>query len=818
MKSSLNSLSPRAGASTAWLLAITLWPTAQTMAATADAVAADRVAAPLASPASAFGTTAIASPSRTATFDIPALPLPAALALFSRQSGAQLVYAPALVDGRNGRAVQGTLSIDAALSDLVRGAGLVAHRRGSTLTLEVAPSQLREVSVSAPAEDAYGPVSGYVARRSATATKTDTPLLETPQSISVVGADEMALRKSDSLSDALGYVPSIVAQPNGFARLTDDYNVRGFDAGARTGSILRDGMKLQAAQFDGGQEPYGLERVELLRGASSVLYGQLSPGGLINTVSKRPTPDPLHEINLQLGSHGRKQLSTDHGGRLNDDGSLTYRLTALVRRSDTQVDPVQDNKLYIAPALTWRPSAATSITLLTSYQKIDTRLVAPMDYNTTIFSSRPGPKIGYRQFTGERDYDNYDGRMTTAGYVAEHRFASGVLLRHALRTYRSDVDYRYLTPRTISGSSLARRYDTRFDDSRGVTSDTNVQWTGRSGLWESTVLGGVDVYRKDYSAHRFTGNAPALPLNGPSMSRLPTVTSVDSGSELISLQKGVYAQGQFKFDDKWVLVAGGRYDWADSKTTVYQTGARTDQDDRKFSGRLGLVRTFDNGVAPYVSFSQSFFPTTSGSARPGTGPFKPTVGEQFEAGVRYQPVGSKTLLSAALYQLTQKNVVTDDPADSRYDVQRGKVRSRGLELEARATLAPGLQVIAAYNYTDARTTADTDPAVVGSATQGVPRHTASVWADYRLGMLGLPAARVAAGVRYLGPLATAASASERRTPGYTLVDATFTYDLDAHWQLGMRAQNLFDKQYLYCSGTCRYGDRLTVMGTASYRW
>lgn len=756
------------------------------------------------------------SSTQVVTFDIAAQPLPQALALFGRQSGVQLVFAARMVDGRQARGVRGNLAPVAALAELVRGSGLRVRQSGVTLTLEPEPAQLQEISVVTQGETAFGPVACYVARRSATAMKTDTSLLETPQSISVVGSEEMALRKSDSIADVMAYLPSIVAQPNGFSRMTDDYNIRGFDAGSRTGSILRDGMKLQAAQFDGGQEPYGLERVELLRGASSVLYGQLAPGGLINTVSKRPTTDPLHEINLQTGSHDRKQVSTDHSGRLNEDGTLSYRFTALARDSNTQLSPVEDNKLYLAPALTWRPSAATSVTLLASYQRIDTMLVAPMNYNTTIYSSLPGAKIAYDRFVGEPDYDRYDGRMTTLGYLVDHTFDSGIKVNHSLRSYRSEVDYRYLTPRLITGSSLARIYDTRLDDSRAITSDTNVQYQQKAGLWEHKLLVGVDVYRKDYDAHRFSGNAPALNVVNPVYGRSFAVGTTDSGSQLVSLQKGIYAQDQIRFDDKWVFVLGGRYDWSDSRNESYRNGGRTDEHNRKFSGRLGVVRTFDNGVAPYASYSQSFFPT-SGTDRNGS-TFKPTVGEQYEVGVRHQPPGSNTSLSAAVYQLTQKNVLTEDSADPRFDVQRGAVRSRGLELEAKVSPLRGLDLIAAYNYTQARTVADTDPALVGVPTEGVPRHTVSVWADYHLGTLGLPAARVAAGVRYMGPLATAASASERHTPGYTLVDAMFSYDLDANWQLGVRAQNLLDKRYIHCLSTCRYGDRRTVLATATYRW
>lgn len=755
-------------------------------------------------------------------FDIPAQPLPAALALFARQAEAQIVFAAGLADGLRGNAVAGLLRADDALAELVRGTGLRVRRSGATLTLERGPQAstptLEEVTVSADGAEAsaISPVHGYVAHRSGTALKTDTPLIETPQSITVVGADEMAARKTDSIADALGYANSIVSQPASFSRLADDYVIRGFDAGGRTGSVLRDGMKLQATQFDGGQEPYGLERVELLRGPSSVLYGQMSPGGLINTVSKRPTAEAVHEIVVEAGSNRRRQIATDHAGALNADGTLSYRLTALVRESDTQMTHVNDDKRYIAPALTWRPDATTSLTLLASEQRIDTRFVAPMAYDSTVYSRTAGLKIPYTLFTGEPGFDHYDGRMTTLGYVFEKSFEGGLKLRHGLRHYVADVDYNYITPGAVTRGNLARRYDARQDDSTAITSDTNLEWQLKGGLWQHTLLAGFDVYRKDYDGQRFSGTAPTLNLANPTYRRLPVVGRTNTGSHQIGLQKGLYLQDQIRFDDHWVMVLGGRYDWSDSRTDSYQTGVRTDQDDRKFSGRVGLVRLFDNGWAPYASFSQSFFPA-SGTDRAGD-PFKPVLGEQYELGVRYQPRGSQTLLSAAVYQLQQKNVLTEDLVDSAYDVQTGKVRSRGLELEARFSPTRHLSVVASYNYTDARTVADNDPALVGQRTVGVPRHTASLWADYHLAGLGLQGARIGAGLRYVGPLVTAASASERETDGYTVIDLLLSYQFDAHWQASLKVQNLADKRYVHCLSTCRYGDLRTAVATLGYRW
>ena len=757
-----------------------------------------------------------AAMAQTAPFDIAAQPLPEALRQFAAQSGVQIVYPPALVTGRQAQAVRGTLDARAALDALLRGSGLQATGAGGTLGLApaavAAAPRLPEVTVTGtgPEASAFAPVHGYVARRSATALKGDALLVETPQSITVVGAEEMAARKTDSVAEALLYAPGILTQPSGFSRLADDYNIRGFDAGGRTGSVLRDGMKLQSAQFDGGQEPYGLERVELLRGASSVLYGQLAPGGLVNAVSKRPSADPVHEVIAEGGSHDRRQLATDHTGVLGADGRLTYRLTALVRRSGTQVDGVPDDKQYIAPALRWQPDAATSVTLLASHQKTDTRLGAPMPYNSTLWSSSAGRKIPYGLFTGEPGFDRYVGTMDTLGWIVEHRFNDRLQLRHSLRGYRSQAHYAYLTPGAVTGTRLARRADLRTDDTTALTSDTQLQWDApRLGDWQNTVLAGLDVYRRDYDTTRLTGSVGALDLARPVYGQRPAIGPNDGGSDQTGLQTGLYLQNQMRWRDQWVVVLGGRYDRARSDTVAHRGGALTRQEDSAFTGRAGVVRLLDNGWAPYASVSQSFLPT-AGTGRQGQA-FEPTRGEQAELGVRWQPPGTDTLLAAALYQLEQSNVLTEDPQDSSFSVQTGRVRARGLELEARFSPLRQLSVVGAYQRVDARTVRDNNPALVGQRSVGVPKQTASLWADYHLAGWGL------AGLRWRDAAPTNAAAIDRLTPAYGLVDLRVSY-ATGPWLASLKVSNLADKQTLHCQGTCRYGDLRNMVASVGYRW
>ena len=347
------------------------------------------------------------NPAQTATrsYNIAPGPLARALNSFASMAGVELSVDASLLDGKISNGLTGNLTVQGGFDLLLRGHGLQAVRQlnggytvstaasttsaaaGATPALQQNAAVLPMVSVrdNADAETAAGPVRGYVARRSATGTKTDTPIVETPQSVSVVGAEEMETLKAQSLQDVLGYVAG-VARNEAADRTTDQFFLRGFQATSDLGNHYRDGMRFGVTRYDGRQELYGLERVEVLKGAASVLFGAGGPGGIINTVSKRPTTQALHEINVEAGSFSRKQVSGDFGGALDDDGVWSYRLTALKRDSDTFIDYVPDNRSFVAPALTWRPNAATSLTLLADYQKDRTVNVYGMPAEGTVLS------------------------------------------------------------------------------------------------------------------------------------------------------------------------------------------------------------------------------------------------------------------------------------------------------------------------------------------------------------------------------------------------------------------------------------------------
>ena len=774
-------------------------------------------------PAQAAAQAADAYANRSVSFSIAAQPLGQALNELARQAGLQLLFAPALVAGKAAPPVSGNLTPREAANRLLTGSGLHAVPEGGAIVVKPARDDaqtLAPVTVSGFRQTATGPLDGYVATVSATATKTDTPLMETPQSISIVGAQEIEVIRAQDLNEALGYVAG-VGRKAGQTRLSDEVLVRGFEVSAFTGGMYRDGSKYSVNVYNGQQEPYGLERVELLKGASSVLYGASGPGGIINTVTKRPTTETLRELNAEYGSFDRKQLSGDFGGALSDDGVWSYRATFLARDSKTATDYINDDRRFLAGGLTWRPSARTSLTLLADYQKDETAENLGLPAKGTVYSTRNG-RIPLNRYTGIPGYDGYEAERYTAGWLFEHAFNDTVTLRNNVRYY----DFRSTFPETLTynlgadeRTSTTRYALDRTDDSQAVVADTSLQFKLGEGMFKHTAVVGVDYTRMKHQTTRDQRRAQPFDYFDPDYS-IPVGDVYRSQGRTTDRNRrlGFYAQDQLKIADRLVVLLGGRYDEVvyNSHNNIGATKQIDDEKSSAFTGRAGLVYLFDNGLAPFFSYSESFEPT-SGTDRTGSR-FEPVTGEQYEAGVRYQPPGSDFMLSAAVYQLKRKNLPMRDPVNSSYNIQVGEVRSHGFELEARGRVGRNTNVIAAYAYTDARTTKASPlaPEEEGMRVGQVPYHQFSLWTDYSFGDFGLAGLKVGAGLRFVDT--THFLYGTGKVPAYTLYDAMVSYSTGP-WRFALNANNLTDKRYVaVCQSACFYGEPRRIIGSVSYRW
>ena len=502
------------------------------------------------------------------------------------------------------------------------------------------------ITVTAAAESAFGPDEGYVAGRSATGTKTDTPIIETPQTINVITRDEFTARAAQNVSQALTYTPGGNPEPFGLDDRNDYIRLRGFIAPQYLNGLLLPGTGLTTNfQFD----PYGLERIEVLKGPASVLYGQNAPGGLINLVSKRPTAEPFHEIQLLGGSFDRVQGGLDLSGPFERDGRFLYRLTALVHDSDTQVDFSEDDRYFVAPSFAWRPSKGTTFTFLSHYQKDETGNAGRALPAEGTLLPNPNGKIPANRALGEPEFDRFVRELFHVGYAFEHRFNEAWSVRQNLRYasltanensfsfingFETDINGVPTDFRTVTRGAII--FPVR---DRVFTLDNQAQGVFDTGAVHHTALFGIDYWRMRKRDELGFAEEPNLDLFNPVYGQPFTLPVATSSTDQKIEQFGLYGQDQIKYGG-WILTLGGRYDWATADTLIDDrdaaTHTETRQDDEAFTYRTGLGYVFDSGFAPYFSYSESFQPS-AGTDFFGK-PFEPTTGQQYEVGVKYGPL------------------------------------------------------------------------------------------------------------------------------------------------------------------------------------
>ncbi|EOW6518025.1 ferrichrome porin FhuA [Cronobacter dublinensis] len=688
------------------------------------------------------------------------------------------------------------------------------------------------VSASAAAqESAWGPAPTIAAKRSATATKTDTPIEKTPQSVSVVTREEMDTRQPTTVKDALSYTPSVFAT-RGSSSTYDVVTIRGFTTSTtvNTNQYL-DGMKLQGNNYsEVSMDPYFLERVELMRGPTSVLYGNSNPGGIVSMVSKRPTTEPLREVQFKAGSHNLWQTGFDFSDAIDDAGVWSYRLTGLGRSQNAQQEMAKSTRYAIAPSFSWRPDNQTDFTFLSNFQ-------SDPDAGFYGWLPRSGTIVPYYDANGKahklptdfnegEENNKMSRRQQMVGYSFSHAFDDTFTVRQNLRynrvhtLYRSVYGNEFKAPATIN-----RAYVRSDEDMNAFSVDTQLQSDFATGAVDHTLLTGVDYSRMRNDINADYGTASALNMLDPQYGN-PDV-NVNFLYDVINRQEqtGLYVQDQAQWN-KWVMTLGGRYDFAKTSTYTRSSGALAEINDQQFTWRGGINYLFDNGVSPYFSYSESFEPVSGSSA--GGKPFDPSRGKQYETGVKYVPKDMPVVLTAAVYQLTKDKNLTADLANPGFSSQSGEIRSRGIELEAKAAVSANVNVTAAYSFTDAKYTHDA--VFEGKRPAEVPRNMASLWADYTFHDTALSGLTIGAGGRYVGNTVSYYAYGDNKdkpfnVASYTVADAMVKYDLARLGLPGssvaLNVNNLFDREYVsscYKDYACYWGAERQVTATATFRF
>lgn len=686
---------------------------------------------------------------------------------------------------------------------------------------------LPPVTVEAKASEE---VAGYVAKRSSTATKTDTPILEIPQSVSVVTRRELDMRSVQNFTEALRYVPGVTVDQFGFEGRGFEYLLmRGFNG--LTTANFRDGLSNAAQGLFFGSfitDTYGLERVDVLRGPSSVLFGRGDAGGIVNRVTKRPNANPAREIQFQYGNFDRKRIAADVGA-VSKDGSLMFRLVTSALDSDTQVkfpgaggNRAENRRFYIAPSVTWRPTVDTTITLMGDV--LNNRSGA----SAFLLTAPDGGFTNIQQ--GDPKFSRYATNQSSFSYQIEHHFNDILTARQNFRYAQQSGQFRDLFSlgyNTIDQPSLADRgtYATKERLSQ-IVLDTHLQAKVNTGPINHTVLLGADWNQTNASMRYFEGyvngfTPPGIDILNPVyLQSIPTPDLLLTHAKQKIDQLGFYLQDQIRYDQNWILTLSGRYDRIHSKDNDLLSVTTTRGKDSAFTGRAGLTYLFSNGIAPYVSYSQSFLPQAGFDSNNRA--FDPTRGSQYEVGIKYQPVGGNSLYTMALFDLTKTNVLTRDPNDEsgfRF-VQTGEVGSRGAELEARTELLHGLNFIGAFTYHEVTVTKSND-GNEGRMPVQTPTTMTSAWLDYSLGSTGinwLQGVGIGGGVRYVGRVFNDEE-NTNSTPAFTLFDATLRYDRGPVL-FTLNASNLFNNHYLSSTffGRNYLGTERTVIGSMTFRF
>ncbi len=715
------------------------------------------------------------------------------------------------------------------------------------------PAQAQE----APAEEGVIVVTATGLSNAASSTKIDTPLIETPQTISVITRAEMDVRAVSSVSDALSYVAGVQAQSQGIDNRVDEVTVRGFGAGGFTSNNnFVDGLRLPT----GGQwtrpgfDPFGLQQAEVLKGPSSVLYGQTAPGGIINLVSKLPSFEWRGEALLQLQAftdlgNMRWQTGIDLTGPLSD--TVAVRIVGLVSDGGNQPDGVDTGRYYISPSVRVRITPDTDWTVLAQYQRDEGGATFQfLPATNTLRQGPTGEQIPLEAYIGEPGWNQFDRNQYLIASFLEHRFGDTVTLRNNTRFTRLETLYRSVVtaadvlatcPPTLAGCipgrTLNRRAVQGVGDSDGLTTDTQLQVRFNTGGATHTLLAGVDYFHTDWQHYR-SGVAQNLVL--PILDVLNPVPRGSAGyagaltpqlnNEVTSDQTGVYLQDQIEIGNLR-LALGGRYDWASDDIATPLNGRTFLVKSDEFTWRAGAVYLFDFGLAPYASYSTSFLPSQQDPSTNPTGePFQPITGDQYEAGLRFQPPGQNIYVTLSAYQITQQNLLTPDPQGRLCgtivcSVQTGEGRFRGLELEGRASLRGGLSVVGTVTHMDAEVTQSNVAAQLGKTLPQVPDWQASLFADYRVREGALRGLGLGGGVRYTGE-SWGDTNNTLAIPAYTLIDLFLRYDFGAATgldgvSLSLNARNLFNEQFVAtCTAVqaCYYGQGRSVTARLQYRF
>lgn len=654
------------------------------------------------------------------------------------------------------------------------------------------PLALEEMQVTASAERADGPVQGYRATRSASATRTDTAIHETPQSISVVPAQVVEDIGATRLEDALDYAGGVERGNNFGGQGLTEFLVRGFS----TQEFYRNGFAVNRG-YPNMPDASTLERIEVLRGPASMLYGRGDPGGTFNIVSKQPQAERRTVLGSQVNTDGLRRGTLDTTGELDESAAFTYRLNLVAEGSDSFRDHVESERFNIAPVLRWQLNDDTALILEGDY--LHNR--HPLDRGLTRYPNQAGD-LSRDRFLGEESAGKLTNQNATTQLRLEHQLDSQWMLRGGIQYLDGSLDGGAVENNGLAadGRTVGRNYSERWLNWNDLAVQANLEGHFDAAGLAHTLLLGVefDDFNYDSQIDRSGGATNDFPIDlyDPVYGQpLPALTRTTTYDDENLKSYAFLLQDQITLTERLTAQVGARLERFEQRyENKLNPAGSWDQAHNAVSPRFGLIYDLTEELAVYANTSRSFKPNRG--ADRSSQAFDPEEGIAHEVGVKYELPEHDLSVTAALFHITKENVLTSDPFDSNYQVAAGEARSRGFDISVAGNITPQWRMIGGYAYVDAEVTESSSASMpVGTRLANVPRHSFNLLDTYEFAEGPLAGLGVGMGVKYVGDRKGGATSTAFDMDAYTTVDLLAYYPLTERVRLNLNLNNLFDEEY-----------------------
>jgi iron complex outermembrane receptor protein len=694
-----------------------------------------------------------------------------------------------------------------ALGTLSPAVSRAQDASGSDTSTSLAPIVV-EGTASSTKLDTSNDSKSIVATSTTGAGKMPSDVLTTPASISVITSKEIQERGAESVEQVVQYTAGVVTDYYGSDDRYDYFKIRGFSP-----FTYRDGLAIGRSWGGILEEPYAFDRVEVLKGASSTGFGVSDPGGSVNYVTKLPKSERFGEVYATGGSYAHKETGFDFGDNITADDTLSYRLTGKFQRSDAEYDYSQNDENFIMGGLTWRPTDMTSLSFVFDHLDKDG---TPGSGGQPRFTD-----LGRDQFFGEPDFNSNTGNRNTYSIILDHDFGNGLSVNSSARYSKTNTGFGYAYVFDAAGASdpgnsmIDRSYFGSDKSEERFVVDAHLLYEANFDNVESRTMLGAEFSVQDGDNDSDYDSAPAIDWLNPIYSGAPGSVAWYESKTSNQRTEAIYLQQDLTFFDRLTVSIGLRNDWFDlsEKGDNLYTGPFDNHSNiSDFSKRLGLSYKITDELAAFASYAESVAPPSAG--------VEPTVGTQYEVGIKYKPDAFPALFTASVYDLTMENITTYE-APTYLASTVDKVRHRGVDLEAKMELTDNINVIAAYGYIDSKIVEPGDASGLnGNRFAQVPEHMASLWGAYTLPGNGSRGDMTfGAGARYVGAYYFD-NDNTRKSDGAIVFDAAFTYKIQENTTFQVNASNIFDEKHISNDdgGAYYYNPGRTIMATLRQTW